>query len=148
MKNRVAGDTIAYCTSCRMDLLHVIVAMDGDRILRVICKSCKKEHSFRPPAGLKAIKGTPADKRKRATPSTPRKKSTSAAREWEKAMELSRDLPAITYVMEGSFKEGEKIDHAKFGPGIVRKLIKPDKMEVVFRDEIRTLVRNFNRSGR
>ena len=47
----VAKETLAYCTSCKMDLNHIIVAMKGDRIAKVQCLTCKKEHNFRAPKG-------------------------------------------------------------------------------------------------
>ena len=37
--------------------------------------------------------------------------------------------------------EGDVIDHVKFGPGIVEKVV-DDKIEVIFRHEIKTLVHN------
>ena len=43
--------------------------------------------------------------------------------------------------MDGKFHEGDIIDHTKFGPGIVEKVV-DDKIEVIFRHEIKTLVRN------
>ena len=45
------------------------------------------------------------------------------------------------YAMDHKFAEGDIIDHVKFGPGIVEKVV-DDKIEVIFRHEIKTLVHN------
>jgi hypothetical protein len=45
------------------------------------------------------------------------------------------------YSVKTRFAVGDIIDHSKFGPGIVEKVV-DDKIEVVFRHEIKTLVHN------
>ena len=55
----VGKETLAYCTSCKMDLNHVIVAMKGDRLAKVQCLTCKKEHAY------KAAKGQTEPKKKK-----------------------------------------------------------------------------------
>lgn len=69
----VGKETLAYCTSCKMDLNHVIVAMKGDRIAKVQCLTCKKEHAY------KAAKGVTEPTAKKA------KKQTKAEVAAEKA---------------------------------------------------------------
>ena len=49
---RTAQDTLAYCGSCKMDLSHTIMAMQGDRVIRVQCRTCKKEHTYKAPKGV------------------------------------------------------------------------------------------------
>ena len=51
-KEGVASETLAYCTSCKMDLNAVVVAMKGDRIAKVQCLTCKKEHVYKAPKGI------------------------------------------------------------------------------------------------
>ena len=48
VKPLTAGSEIdAWCTKCRMDLLHRIVAMVRGRPKRVICMTCNSEHNYR-----------------------------------------------------------------------------------------------------
>ncbi|MFZ7113302.1 MAG: hypothetical protein ACOWYE_16595 [Desulfatiglandales bacterium] len=139
MPYQVAKEIMAYCTSCRMNLVHVIVALDGERIARVLCKSCNKEHNYRPPKGLKE----PSSGGKASKPSAGKK--TAAGRgKWAKEMEQGQAEPAKAYSMDGVFGVGDKLDHAVFGVGFVKKLMGPKKMEVLFEDGIKVLVRGPN----
>jgi hypothetical protein len=45
------------------------------------------------------------------------------------------------YSIRSKFVAGDIIDHTNFGPGIVQS-VKDDRIEVVFRDEIKNLVHN------
>ena len=49
---QVGKETLAYCTSCKMDLAHLVVAMKGDRIAKAECKTCKKIHAYKAPKGI------------------------------------------------------------------------------------------------
>src|SRR5258706_13789676 len=54
VKPLTAGSEIdAWCTRCRMDLGHRIVAMVGGAPKRVICQTCNSEHNYREPRTLK-----------------------------------------------------------------------------------------------
>ena len=61
----VGKEIVSYCTKCKMDLGHTIVAMKGAVPARVICRTCKSEHNFKVKKGVKepgtiaAGKGTP-----------------------------------------------------------------------------------------
>ncbi|MEW6667903.1 MAG: hypothetical protein AB1512_22055 [Thermodesulfobacteriota bacterium] len=136
MSPKVAKDIIAYCTSCRMDLVHTIVAVHGDKVVRVLCRTCKKEHAYRVPMELRA-----AAKKERSAKGRSPRKGRSAAAEWETAMERMRAVPAKPYAMDGLFEAGEKLDHPVFGLGIVKRLIGSDKMEVLFEEGTKVLVR-------
>lgn len=136
MAPQVAKSVLSYCTSCKMDLIHTIVAVKGDKIARVLCRTCKKEHAFRLPAELKA-----SSKKRRAVKSPAPRNAGSAQAEWERAMEQAAGLPAKAYTLDGSFDAGEKVDHPMFGPGLVKRLISPNKMEVVFEKEVKVMIR-------
>jgi len=136
MAPKVAKSVLSHCTSCKMDLIHTIVAVKGDKIARVLCLTCKKEHAFRLPTELRA-----SSKKSRSVRSPVPQKARSAAAEWEKAMEQAAGLPAKAYALGGSFETGEKVDHPMFGPGVVRRLISPNKMEVVFEEEVKVMIR-------
>ncbi|MCR9204011.1 MAG: hypothetical protein NXH75_05515 [Halobacteriovoraceae bacterium] len=46
------------------------------------------------------------------------------------------------YSLKEKFELGDIIDHPKFGPGIIDKLIDADKIQVIFRHDIKTLIHN------
>lgn len=134
MAKKVGQDIVAYCTKCKKDLDHVIVALLGEKVKKVLCKTCEKEHVYKAPKGVKA----PA--KKKTTPKT-KKKKISPVEEWEMAMERAKDATVKTYAQDGSYGEGEKVDHSTFGQGLVVKLISPNKMEVIFEEGSKFMIR-------
>ena len=132
----VAQETLAYCTSCKMDLNSVVVAMKGDRIAKVQCLTCKKEHTFKAAKGVTTPKKKTTKKKKDSAEAT----ATSIEAEWEKLMAQHKDAPMKPYSMKGAFLLGDKIHHPSFGDGIVGKLIYPNKIEIIFRTDLKVLI--------
>ena len=135
MAKEVSEDIVAYCTSCKLDLAHVIVALDGKKVKKVLCKTCNKEHVYKAPK-----KGKAPPKKKKTTAKA-KKITISPLEEWETAMKQAKDAPISVYAQDGSFKEGEKLDHSSFGKGLITKLIHPNKMEVIFEDGTKFMIR-------
>jgi hypothetical protein len=133
----VATETLAYCTSCKMDLNHMVVALKGEKIAKVQCLTCKKEHVFRAPKGASEPQAKPARSKKVAEAE---ETSHSIEVEWEKLMSAHRDIPLKPYTTQGMFSLGDKLSHPTFGDGIVGKLIYPNKLEVIFRTDVKILV--------
>jgi hypothetical protein len=134
MAKQVGEDVIAYCTKCKKDLDHVIVALVKEKVKKVLCKTCEKEHVYKAPKGDKA----PAKKK---TAARAKKKKASPVEEWEMAMEQAKDATVKPYALDGSFGEGEKVDHSTFGQGLVIRLISPNKMEVIFEEGSKFMIR-------
>ena len=120
-----------------MDLNHVIVALKGDRIAKVQCLTCKKEHAFKAAKGQGEPKVT---KKKKSAEAAEEAASHSIEAEWEKLMATHRDAPSKSYNTKGQFGLGDKINHPTFGEGIVGKLIYPNKLEVIFRTDVKVLI--------
>ena len=136
MVNKVAKDVVAYCVSCKMDLAHTVVAMDGETVKKVLCNTCNKENVYRAPKGEKA----PTNKKKPVR-KTRAKKIVAPDVLWEKALEPAQNLLSKLYTIDGSFESGEKIDHKTFGLGLITKLIQPNKMEVIFKEGTKIMIR-------
>jgi len=149
-KKLSAGSEIdAWCTRCRMDLGHRIVAMVGTAPKRVICQTCGSEHNFRPAAGS-ALGGSTvkaaaarAGSRDRAS-GEGRSKTTGTKRqeqiraEWE--ARLASGAPKRSYLPTERFAVGDLLQHPKFGDGYVRSLISPNKVTIAFSTGERTLI--------
>ena len=131
----VGTETLAYCTSCKMDLAHIIASMKGDKVAKVECKTCKKTHAFKAPKGITTPPKKRASKKKSAD-----SQGTTIAAEWEKLMAAHRDAPFKNYSMKGQFLLGDKIQHPQFGEGIVGRIIFPNKIEVIFQNNLRVLI--------
>ncbi len=135
MAKQVGEDVVAYCTNCKEDRDHEIVTLVGEKIKKVLCKTCEKEHVYKVP------KGDKASAKKKTVAKAKKKKVSSPVEEWEIAMEQAKDATIKAYAMDGSFGEGEKIDHNTFGQGLVIRLISPNKMEVLFKEGSKFMIR-------
>jgi hypothetical protein len=130
-----AGDIIeAHCTKCREVMNHRIVAMVGEKVVRVECNTCNGIHNYRQPAETKASTGSKPVRKTAVTPrKTKRDPEAVDQEEWESLLPTMQADRAIAYDMNGKFKLNDLVEHTAFGVGVVRLLIKPNKMEVLFR---------------
>jgi hypothetical protein len=58
---------------------------------------------------------------------------------WEKAIAGRGVHEFKSYNVGGNFKEGDLLRHKKFGDGLVIRVIDAHKVEVLFKDEAKTL---------
>jgi hypothetical protein len=143
---KTGGEIDSWCTKCRLVLNHRIIAMVGPKPVRVECSTCGSHHNYRPRApGEKAADSGPRGARVvGGAPRQPRITRAEEARisrenEWEKAI-AGRALSDFTpYRVSTTFAEGQLIRHTKFGEGVVVRVVDPKKIEIMFRDETRTL---------
>lgn len=140
MTYQLAQEIVAHCGNCSKDLAHIITAIENDRVVSVLCGSCKEEHPFKSPARIKAAPKKRG--KKKVLPKDPQQ----IADEWKSEMERVRHLSPTVYTMRGDYAEGEKLDHHAFGMGLIQKLIFPDKMEVLFEGGSRMLIRGNSHS--
>lgn len=145
MKALTAGSEIdSYCTRCRMDLGHRIVAMVRDAPKRVICQTCNSEHNYREPRTLKTASVVIRSKKPEAKPTAGQRVTHKARAEQERhdtwaTRALGKTPDAFTkYAMDRHFRQGELVMHSKFGEGYV-EAIDGSKISVMFRDGARTL---------
>lgn len=147
---RAGGEVDSWCTKCKLVLNHRIIAMVGGTPARVECSTCGSHHNFRARApGEKAPAAERAPRVVGASSSGPRSarssitKAAQAAldreKTWERAVNGKAANDFKAYRVDELFTEGELIRHKKFGDGIVTKIIDPRKVEILFRDEARTL---------
>ena len=147
MKALTAGSEIdSYCTRCRMDLGHRIVAMVGGAPKRVICQTCNSEHNYREPRTLKSASSVIIrSKKTEKKPSAGQRVTQKAKAEQERqgtwaTRALGKPVDAFTkYGMDRHFREGELVIHSKFGEGYVETVLDGGKVSVMFRDGARTL---------
>jgi hypothetical protein len=132
----VGKDVLSYCTKCKLNLGHTIVAMkDIKHIAKVKCNTCNTIHAYKDPSTSSKQNKT----RTRKSEGSP-SKVISVSDLWMEKISNTKKK-STPYSIDIKFQQGDIIDHAKFGPGIVEKVV-DDKIEVVFRHEIKTLVHN------
>ncbi|NVB36307.1 hypothetical protein G6O69_00585 [Pseudenhygromyxa sp. WMMC2535] len=130
MAFEVGTDIEGMCSSCG-DVWHVIVAKVGDKITKVQCKQCGKQHRLKPTGDAPEANLKPV-KRKVAAPSGGAKRSSRArASTSTPGVVIDPNKPLRPYSMRERFEVGEQIDHSKFGKGVVYALAE-NKIRVNF----------------
>lgn len=136
MNRRItAGSTVeSRCTRCRELLNHTVVAMVGDKIVRVECNTCHGVHGYHPVKAPKEPAAPRAGQTKAAAPRKPKVDPEAAARaEWAALQPGMDPARAVPYDMSGRYRVNDLLRHQHFGLGIVR-LVLPNKIEVLFQE--------------
>lgn len=149
---RAGGEIDAYCTKCRMDLNHRIVAMVGDDVKRVKCLTCDGEHNYRRPmaerekekerkALAKEAHGATSTRSRASGPRTERGGASklNAKQLWERSIAGQPPTAFKAYNVKSTFSAGELLRHARFGDGVVARVIDAQKVEVLFEDGPKTM---------
>ena len=123
----VGGEVDAFCTRCKLQLAHTILAMVGSKIARVRCNTCGGDHAFR---------STPARTR---APSQPRASHERVIISFEQQLAGKDVSTAARYSPKSAYQVEQLIDHPTFGLGIIMA-VREDKIDVVFKAAEKTLV--------
>jgi hypothetical protein len=126
---RVGGEIEAWCTSCKTDKWHVIVALVDGKPVKVECLGCHKQHVYRAHA--------PGAAPKKAA--SPRARAAAAPAAPAPPDDLDEKLragaaSARAYSVRERFAVGDFVRHPTFGVGLVTALPAAQKMEVAFAD--------------
>ncbi|MDW7644403.1 MAG: hypothetical protein SCI25_05125 [Desulfuromonadales bacterium] len=131
-----AGDLVdSQCTKCRMVTNHTVVAMVGDKVVRVQCNTCGGMHNYREAAPKKTAKPRTTTTKADAVPRQPRQRAATADLIfWEERCGEDATGSAKTYAMDGAYRADDLVSHPVFGIGIVTAVTPPNKVEILFRD--------------
>jgi len=137
-KTFTAGSEIdSYCTKCKMDLNHRIIAMKEAKPHQVECLTCRGHHRYRTPktlpdplAGMAGAKKKRATRKKKTEPKKPALDELRAM--WEQAIAGRGTDDFTSYRIDNTFEEGQLIRHKKFGDGVVAEVIEGGKVQVLF----------------
>lgn len=132
----------AFCKKCDTDRYQTVLALPTETSAKLQCEVCKAKSTWKVPKA-KAAKGTTAPRGAAAKAKATAEAARSAAHaaEYENFSNSLEKTPAVTYTMKGQFAKDAKINHPTFGLGFVRSS-QSDKIEVVFPNEVRSLVHN------
>jgi hypothetical protein len=125
-----AGQDIAsYCSRCKLNRDHTIMAMGGADITKVRCKNCGSTHKFK----------NPSDASKVRLPRTKKVGGAEATAEiiWEAGMAAAKGKEHI-YSIAAKYHVGDIVLHNTFGKGIVLKLY-VNKCDMLFKDRERLM---------
>lgn len=151
-KLKPADEIDSYCTRCKLDLGHRIISMDGDKPHQVECLTCRSHHLYRRPKSMAAepkapkarVAGASSSKGPSGKSASPKAVAAAEAenmreRSWEKRVSGKAVTDFKPYRFTLVFEQNDLIRHSKFGDGYVVQVIDRGKIEVMFRDGVRTL---------
>src|SRR5262249_14204515 len=121
-RSQLGGDVDAYCGKCKETREHVIAALSPKGVIeRVQCRTCQSNHLYR--------------EKQAKSPST--RTSTRASK--KDAFSMGDDGPLRAYSMQEKFSIGDRVEHPKFGLGLVVE-VRSGKIDVKFGRELKTLI--------
>lgn len=156
----------AWCTRCKMDLAHTIVAMVGGTPVQVKCNTCDGIHKYRAPktqteapgslksrfGGAAGAASTPAAG---SAPRSSAPKTTKTAakaereaevslkelrRRWDEALSRTAGTAQVPYDVKATYAVDDVLEHPKFGLGFVEEEVGFNRIRVLFQDAERVLV--------
>jgi hypothetical protein len=120
---QLGGDVDAYCGKCKEIREHVIAALKGpDKIERVQCRTCQSNHLYR---------------EHQPNTSSPRGATRASKKDLPRTVEGNG--PLRVYSMQERFDVGDRVEHPKFGLGIVVE-VRSVKIDVKFGRDVKTLI--------
>lgn len=125
---QAGSDIDAYCSKCRMELMHVVIACNGEKVARVECKTCRGQHAYKHAPASANKRGTSAIKTKKAPAKTGRNRPSA----YEEALGGRDTSQAQTYRAQATFFQGDIINHHSFGYGVVIRQLSDAKVQVAF----------------
>lgn len=134
---RVGGDVLSYCSKCKMDLAHVVVAMMGSQVLKVLCKTCKSQHNHRKGTGIPTARVSSTRTPGAAKPRASAGKSSSR---WEERLAETRGKDPVGYDARKAFGQGDVLNHPNFGVGVIEEVKANGKILVLFREGEKVLI--------
>jgi hypothetical protein len=127
-KNTAGKNIDSYCGKCKLNLDHTVIAMDGETIAKVRCKTCGSSHKFRSPIDLLKIR-KPRVKKSGS--------ETTAQNIWEAGLADAKGKER-DYSMALKYRIGDIVNHQLFGKGVVMKLYS-NKCDMLFKDRERLM---------
>lgn len=133
----VASRFYTECKKCGAERYHIVLAHTSATGAKIECEICHSKKAYKLSSGKpKKVTGAAAAKKAQAAEA----KKSAHGKEFTELMDAAKG-DALKYNMKTKFTSNQKIEHPKFGLGVVR-MAQPEKIEVVFNDEIRMLVHN------
>jgi len=126
---KVGADIEAVCGRCG-EVWHVVVAIADGAIAKVECKQCGRLHRYRQIGGRRA----------EVRSATRTRKVSAKARTAGPLVEADPSRPLKSYRSSDCYAIGDRIEHPRFGAGIVDRVAGPEKVQVFFPDGHRLLV--------
>ncbi len=143
-KVEAGSEVLSHCGKCKDDTYHIISVMSGDKISKVMCKTCKAQHNYRKPKmqDKDTTETKPVKTAKTTKTASTRRSLKSAAKKWNDLLANYELKDAKGYNIKQNFEESALIDHPSFGIGVVTRKIDQFKIEIHFEEGIKLFAIN------
>jgi hypothetical protein len=131
----VAKSFFTLCKKCGADRYHRVLAHTTTTSAKIECEICKSKRTYSLP------KTSTTSKTKKPSTRTVSARRVSHADEYNTIMAKRGEEKGLAFSIRTKYELHQKIDHPKFGPGFVKAVL-IDSMEVMFQDELKTLIHN------
>lgn len=131
----VAKSFFTFCKKCDVDRYHKVLTHTTSTSAKIECEVCHSKKAYSLPKAGTARKA-PAAKGVRKTV-----RKSSHADEYNQLMMNRGSEAGLPFSIRTKYQIDQKIDHPKFGPGFVKAVL-IDRMDVMFQDELKTLMHN------
>src|SRR5579862_352025 len=129
-KAAVGQDIEALCGRCGT-VWHVVMAMMGDRIAKVVCKRCGGHPRYRTEHDTsEAATTAPAREGRRAAPA--RRFARKAAHTPLPLPTFDPNKPPRLYAARDAYDQGDRVTHPMFGTGVVTGTPAQGRVEIAF----------------
>ncbi len=129
MAPAVGQDIEALCGRCGQ-VWHVVMAMMGDRIAKVVCKRCGGHHRYRREGDSEEAANAPRAEGRRTGPS--RRFTRAAPRTPAPLPTFDPNKPPRLYAAKDVYDIGDRVTHASFGTGVVTGSPGQGRVEIAF----------------
>ena len=130
----VAKSFFTLCKKCDVDRYHKVIAHTTAKSAKIECEVCHSKSTYSLPKTGSTIKKVTS----RKSPSTRR---NSHADEYNTLMMNRGSEVGTPFNIKTKFVLDQKIEHPKFGAGFVKNVLS-DRVDVMFQDELKTLMHN------
>lgn len=132
-----------FCKKCDTDRYQKVLAMPTESSAKLECEVCHSKSTWKVPKAKApgAAKAAPRGAAAKAKANAESARAAAHSAEYENLAKSLDEAPSTAYNMKTKFEKDTKLSHPKFGMGFIRA-VQPEKIEVVFQDEVRSLVHN------
>lgn len=137
----VAKSVYTDCKKCGSERYHIVLAHTSSTSAKVECETCHSKKTYKISTAMKRMI---TGERKVSKGTSARSVSARAAAHEAEYQQMLQDTltgETLNYNMKLKFVSGQRVQHPKFGLGIVKQIF-AEKVDIVFQDEVKSLVHN------
>ncbi|MGH7751194.1 MAG: hypothetical protein ACREN5_00120, partial [Gemmatimonadales bacterium] len=115
----LGSEVEAYCQKCRTEGPHTVITRYEDEVRQVQCGTCGHVHAYKP--------ARPEPTEEEVVEASPGRRRTVKKLNWDEAMRHLGTARPRPYTFRETYRQGEFLDHPKFGKGYVNDVVDDTK---------------------